>query len=257
MSEQSPTIQAPPTVWAGNIWAIFKRELKQYFVSPIAYFVAFVVLFIMGLVFNTYIEFWRTNRLAVDGTALVSFMVSLMVFMVPLLTMRLLAEENREGTIELLLTMPVRDTDIVLGKFLGAWVYYMVLLLITMIYQFILASVGQPDQGAAIAAYLGAWLYGGAALAIGLMFSALTENQIVAGFLSLSALVVLFQADTFVLSIQNDTLQELVRSLSMGSHYFRSFANGIIRLEDVLFFIFVMAGALFIAIRVVESRRWR
>ncbi|MBN1287361.1 MAG: ABC transporter permease subunit [Anaerolineae bacterium] len=249
--------EVPPPALTGSVWAIFKRELGQYFVSPIAYFVAFVILLIMGLAFNAYLEIWKDQRTTASAPALVGFFVSLMVFMAPLLTMRLLAEENREGTIELLLTMPVRDIDIVLGKFLGAWAYYTLLLLVTVVYQLILASVAQPDMGAAIASYIGAWLYGGASLAVGLMFSALTENQIVAGFLGLSALMVMFQANTFALSISDPNLRELVRALSTGTHYYRSFANGIVRLEDVLFFVFVMAGALFVAVRMVESRRWR
>ncbi len=241
----------------GGAWAIFKRELRQYFVSPIAYFVAFAMLLLTGLVFNADLNTWVINRTPAGAASTPNFLVFLMVFMAPLLTMRLLAEENREGTIELLMTMPVRDTDIILGKFFGVWVYYTLVLAATLVYQLILASIAEPDMGTAVAAYLGVWLYGGAALAVGLLFSATTENQVIAGFLTLSVLVIFFWSNTFAQSIQSPALQELVRTLSLSTHYYRSFANGILRLEDLLFYLFVIAGALFTAVRLIESRRWR
>ena len=249
--------EAVPRVWLGNIWAVFKRELAQYFVSPIAYFVAFVILLILGLIFSSDLRYAVNNQLPAQSAAVPGVLAFLLLLMAPLLTMRLLAEENREGTIELLLTMPIRDADIVLGKFLGAWVYYPLVLAATLVYQFILAPLGAPDQGAAIAAYLGIWLYGGAALAIGLMFSAVTENQIVAGFLSLATLAVLFWTDFFAQSIQNIDLQSGIREISLSAHYYRSFSQGIVRLEDMLFYVFVIAGALFVTTQLVESRRWR
>ncbi|MCZ7544735.1 MAG: ABC transporter permease [Anaerolineae bacterium] len=252
-----PSIAAPRPPLFANTWAIFKRELYQYFVSPIAYFVAFVMLLIAGLLFGTYLRIWVNNQLPADSTAVISYVAFLTVFMAPLLTMRLLAEENREGTIELLLTLPIRDVDIVLGKFLGAWAFYTVVIAVTLVYEFILTSVGQPDQGAAIAGYLGIWLYGGAALAIGLMFSAITENQIVAGFLSLAMLVILFLIDAFSMSVQSAGAQTMLRELSLSSHYYRSFSQGIIRVQDLLFYIFIIAGALFITTQLVGSRRWR
>lgn len=250
-----PTALTPPLF--ANTWAVFKRELSQYFVSPIAYFVAFVILLILGLIFSSDLRYTINNQQPAQPTSVVDALAFLLILMAPLLTMRLLAEENREGTIELLLTLPIRDLDIVLGKFLGAWIYYTIVLAITLVYQFILASIGRPDQGATIAAYLGVWLYGGAALAIGLMFSALTENQIVAGFLGLATLAVLFYTNFFAQSITNINLQNGLREMSLSAHYYRSFSQGIIRVQDLLFYIFVMAGALFITTQLVGSRRWR
>ena len=106
--------------------------------------------------------------------------------------MRMLAEEHREGTLELLMTAPVNDGNIVFGKFLAAWFYYSLLLTLTLTYQIILANVTQPDLGHAFSAYMGIWLYGGASLAVGLFFSAVTENQVVAAFLSISTLSMLY-----------------------------------------------------------------
>ncbi len=254
MNEQA-VVPRPPLL--ANVWAIFKRELVQYFVSPIAYFVAFVILLILGLIFSSDVRYSVNNQLPAEPTNIINVLAFLLVLIAPLLTMRLLAEENREGTIELLLTMPIRDVDIVLGKFLGAWAFFTIVLAITMVYQFILAGIGRPDQGAAIAAYLGMWLYGGAALAIGLLFSALAENQIVAGILSLAALAVLYWSSFFAQSIANPTLQSALREFSLSAHYYRSFAQGVIRLEDLLFHIFVIAGTLFVTTQLVGSRRWR
>src|SRR5690606_30468824 len=205
---------------------IARRELAQFFTSPIAYLVAFAIIVLTGFMFNSDLAqahaftspfaylfalpilvlagfmfssdlAQRVGKAPPDGTYVLGVFGFFTVFFSPLLTMRLFAEETREGTLELMLTMPVRDSDIVLGKFLGAWAYYSAILALTLVYPISLMAVTQPkpfeavgqlDIGPVISSYIGIWLFGGAALAIGLTFSALTENQVIAGFLGIAVL---------------------------------------------------------------------
>ncbi len=237
---------------------IFKRELRGYFGSAIAYLVAVAVLFLAGMVFMIDLRD-RNGSLPADGTVVLSFFAFLMIFLAPLLTMRLFAEEMREGTLELLLTMPIRDPEIVLGKFLGAWAFYSLLLLCTGVYTVILVAVGNPDFGAVISGTIGLWLYGGALIAVGMLFSALTENQIVAAFLSIAALMILWLADSVgnLFANMGVGLAEAIRTLSLRSHQSTSFLIGIIRPEDIVFYVGLMTVTLFIATQVVAARRWR
>jgi len=248
-----------------SVRIIAHRELTQYFTSPIAYLVAFAILMLTGWQFNVDLA-QRAGTLPPDGTAVLGAFGFFTVFFAPLLTMRLLAEESREGTLELMLTMPVRDGDIVLGKFLGAWLYYSLLLCLTLVYQgiWIAITTARPyqlrpelDIGPVISAYIGIWLFGGATLAIGLLFSAITENQIVAGFLAMSALFILWLGDFAGQVIQNRAVAEAIRQLSLQAHYSTSFLIGVIRFEDVVFFIGLIVATLFVTTRLVESRRWR
>jgi ABC-2 type transport system permease protein len=248
-----------------DIRIIARRELVQYFTSPIAYLVAFAILALTGFLFNSDIA-QRAGELPPDGAAVLNSFGFFTVFFAPLLTMRLFAEESREGTLELMLTLPVRDGDIVLGKFLGAWGFYSVILLLTLTYQGILLwltreqqyqATPELDLGPVISAYIGIWLFGGATLAVGLLFSALTENQVVAGFLSMAALFILWLGDFAGQVIQNRPVAKLVRSLSLQAHYSTSFLVGVIRFEDVVFFIGLIMAMLFITTRLIESRRWR
>ncbi len=235
---------------------IFRRELAQYFTSPIAYLVAFAVLLLNGLVFNNDLT-TRNGHNQTDPTVVLNWFAFLTLFFAPLLTMRLMAEENREGTIELLMTLPVNDSDIVIGKFLGAWAYYTLVLVLTGVYQVIIVWLAPPDIGLIFSSYIGLWLYGGAALAVGLLFSAFTENQIVAGFLSVAALILLWLSDRVGTLINDRTLAVFARTFSFQSHYVYSFAVGVVRLDDIVFFVGVIAVLLFTTTRLIESRRWR
>lgn len=239
-----------------GVGIIFRREVGQYFASPAAYLIAFALLVLTGLLFNSDLTFSLTQK-AADPALIPSFLSFAMIFFAPLLTMRMLAEESREGTLELLLTAPVSDTAIVIGKFLGAWFYYTVLLLATFIYQFILLAITQPDLGHALSAYIGIWLYGGATLAVGLLFSSLTENQIVAAFLSMSTLLLLWLGDLAGEIVANLDLARVIRQLSLAGHFSTSFGVGLLRAEDIAFYAGIIAVMLFVTIRVVESHRWR
>ncbi|MBN1680658.1 MAG: ABC transporter permease subunit [Anaerolineae bacterium] len=248
-----------------NIRIIAHRELAQYFASPIAYLVAFAILELTGFMFNSDLG-QRAGQSAPDGSAVLESFGFFTIFFAPLITMRLFAEEEREGTLELMLTLPVRDGDIVMGKFLGAWLYYMLVLCLTVVYQVVWLSITnfssyqlspELDIGPVITSYLGVWLFGGATLSVGVLFSALTENQVVAGFLSMATLFILWLGDFAGLVIQNRVVAEVVRALSLQSHYSTSFLIGVIRFEDVVFFIGLITAMLFITTRLIESRRWR
>jgi ABC-2 type transport system permease protein len=252
-----------------NIGVIFRREVAQYFVSPIAYLVAFAVLVLVALNFNGDLERRVLNAERPDGTVVLESFAFFMVFFAPLLTMRLLAEEAREGTLELLFTLPVRDAEIVIGKFLGAWAYYSALLALTLVYPFIIASLttfrtdllaSEMDIGPVISAYIGIWLFGGATLAIGIFFSALTENQIIAAFLSMVTLFILWLGDLAGLlpaSIVSTEVAEALRVISLQAHYSTSFLVGVIRLEDIVFYSAIIAVMLYVTVQLLGARRWQ
>lgn len=237
---------------------VFRRELTQYFLTPFAYLIGAALLLLSGILFHNDI-LASINVKPVNPALIPQFLSFVLVFFAPLLTMRLLAEETREGTLELLLTAPVRDGEVVAGKFLGAWFFYTFLLLLTLAYQVILLNLPRyiPDIGHAISAYIGIWLYGGATIAVGLLFSALTENQIVAAFLSMTTLLLLWLADLAGQVISNIELATLVRQLTLPGHFTTSFAVGLLRGEDVVYYVGIITMMLFITIRIVESRRWR
>lgn len=241
-----------------GMWIIFRREVGQIFGSPIAYIIAFAFLLITGLFYNNDLTVSLGVK-ATDPAVVPSTLSFVMIFFAPLMTMRMLAEESREGTLELLLTAPVPDSSIVIGKFLSAWLYYSVLLAVTFVYQIILftLTIYTPDLGHAVCAYIGIWLYGGAALAVGIMFSSITENQIVAAFLSMTALLFLWLGDFAGQIVASVDLANLIRKLTLQGHFSASFAFGLFRGEDVAYFAGIIAITLFIAIRLVESRRWR
>jgi ABC-2 type transport system permease protein len=238
------------------MWIIFRREVGQYFASPVAYVIAAGFLILTALIFNNDLTVSATVKPA-SPSVVPAFLSFALVFFAPLLTMRMLAEESREGTLELLLTAPVTDSAIVLGKFLGAWFYYTMLLALTLVYQVILVSVTQPDLGHAISAYIGIWLYGGATIAVGLLFSALTENQVVAAFLATAALLILWLGGLAGQIVANLDLARLLFTLTLQGHFTSSFAVGLLRVEDAAYYAGMMTIMLFITIRIVESHRWR
>ncbi len=247
-------------------FAVFKRELLLYFRSPIAYGVAFAILFFLGLLFNGYIA-QANGQAPADSTYAPELLTFLTFLIAPLITMRLIAEESREGTLEVLMTLPMSESQFIIGKFLAAWAYWTILLLLTVIYHLILLSIGTPDLGRAFGAYVGAWLYGGAVLAVAMVWSAITEDQIVAAFLGAATILVLYLAEIAASWLGGQTSQtgatttsglaDFVRQLGLQAHYDSTMAQGILRAEDVLYFVFLMVAALFITVRIVETRRWR
>ncbi len=235
---------------------IFRREIAHYLNTPFTWAITAAILLLTGLLFVQDLNLAFGERPA--NPALVPDILSFaMIFFAPLLTMRMFAEERREGTMELLLTAPVSEIAIVIGKFLGAWAYYSLLLLVTLVYQVILISITEPDLGHTLSAYVGIWLYGGAALSVGMVFSALTENQIVAAFLGMITLMLLWLADQAGQVIANIDIALVVRLLSLQGHYSTSFGIGILRAEDAAFFSGIIVVMLYITTQIIESGRWR
>lgn len=235
---------------------VLRREIAHYLTSPFAYVIAAAVLVLTGLLFVQDLNL-SFGAKAADPAVVPTVLAFSLVFFAPLLTMRMFAEERREGTIELLLTAPISELSIVLGKFLGAWAYYSLLLAVTLVYQLILLWITQPDLGHTLAAYIGIWLYGGATLAVGIVFSALTENQVVAAFLGMITLMLLWLADQAGSVIANIDLARIVRALSLGGHYSTSFGAGLIRAEDAAYYAGIIVIMLFIAAQILEANRWR
>jgi ABC-2 type transport system permease protein len=230
---------------------IARRELAAYFASPIAYMVAAAFLALSGYLFAVILI---TSRQASLSGLFFNVNV-IMLFVAPLLTMRLLADEQSKGTLELLLTAPVRDWEVVLGKFLAALGLFAAMLVCTLLYPLLLWYVGgSPDVGPIVTGYLGLLLLAAAMLAVGTLTSALTENQIVAAVLAFGILLFLWLIDAAgnVASGAADVL----RALSLPSHY-DDFARGAINLEDVVYYLSLTIGALFIATRALETRRYR
>ncbi|NWF69578.1 MAG: ABC transporter permease [Chloroflexi bacterium] len=250
-----------------QIWAVYKRELGLYFRSPIAYAVAFALLLLFGLIFSSNVS-QLNNRAPADNLNFIPSLLTFLMFLVgPLMTMRLLAEENREGTIELLMTLPMSETAFIVGKFFAVWTYYSVVLGLTLVYYLVLTTIGVPDHGRALGVYLGAWLYGGTVLAVTMIWSAITEDQIVAAFLGAATVLVLYLADLAAQFVNNLSFTENpefitglangIRELGLTAHYNSTMFVGVIRAEDIAYFIFMIIAALFITTRIVETRRWR
>jgi len=235
-----------------NTLAIARRQFASYFNGPVAYIVICVILMVTGFFF------WQ--QFFLDGRATVRamwvFLVWGSIIGAPALTMGLLAEEKRTGTIEMLLTMPVKDSEVIVGKFLGVLGLYTVLLLLTLPYPMSVASLGDLDWGQVAAGYLGMFLMAAAMLSFGIMTSSWTSSQIVAFFLSVALCFWIGFAFDKILVLLPQGLARVLEWLSFDYHR-RSMARGVIALRDVVFFLSAIGLPLLIAFRSLESRRWR
>jgi ABC-2 type transport system permease protein len=244
-----------------NVWTIAKRETNLYFVSPIAYVVAFAFLLVMGLVFYIIVNFSLTGGGGAPTPADMMnnfFAMILLLAASAVLTMRLFAEEHRTGTIELLLTAPVQEWELVLGKWLGAMGYMTLLVAATGVYVLLLSHYTQPgiDVGATAASYLGLLLMIAAMLAVGVFASTLFSNQIASFFVTL-VLLLAFWLIQYPFQDKTDAVSVFMANLSFYRHYAENFTSGVVALADVSYFVSVVALFLFLATRAVESRRWR
>lgn len=243
-----------------NIWTIAKREYDHYFISPVAYVVAFAILLVLGIIFALVIYTSAQNVFygsVPDISPITGSFAFLLVLTTPALTMRLLADENRMGTMELLLTAPVRDSELVIGKWLGGVLFVLTVIGITLVYPIIMNSLVTPgiDQGAMITSYLALILVAASFLAIGVGISALFTNQVAAFFVTMIILVTLWWLMGFPADyIQNGS--EVFRYLDLQSHFY-SLGGGSIVLSDVIYFLSLIAIGLFTGTMAVETRRWR
>lgn len=239
--------------------SIAKREFRSYFDSPIAYVVICIGLAALGLVFfNLNGGFWQANRASVSQMfAQVPRGLSWLV--VPVITMRLMAEEKHSGTLEMLITLPVKDHEVVLGKFLGAWGLILVLIGATAIYpiaMFGIWDLGAIDTGPVISGYAGMVIYSGAAVSVGLLISSLADSQIIAFFITF---VVLFLLHALGSSITLEVLPqkaEFVMAFISFDTRLSGFVRGMINSRDVIYFVSVMVGCLVASFWALERRKW-
>ena len=241
-----------------NVWTIARREFKHYFVSPLAYAIAFLIFVVLGVIFYANLSLGYASQQPPDPTAPLGPLVTIYLFAVPAVTMRLLADEQRMGTIELLLTAPLRDWELVVGKWLGALLFNLVILAGTLIYPFIVNSMTDPgiDQGTVLATYLGLTLLLSAMLAIGVFFSSLFSNQFAAFFVTLGGLLLLWIV-AFPVQNASGPLADVLRYLQLSDHYFNNLYRGVIDTTDLLYFLSLTALFLFLGTRMLETRRWR
>ena len=239
--------------------SIAKREFRSYFDSPVAYVVICIGLVALGLVFfNMGGGFWHANRASLTQMfAQVPRGLSWLV--VPVITMRLLAEEKHSGTLEMLITLPVRDYEVILGKFLGAWGLVLVLILSTVTYPALMFGfwdLGAIDSGPVVSGYVGLVIYSAAAVSVGLLVSALTESQIIAFFITFVLLFFLHVlGSSMTLSILPPKAELVVTFISFDSRL-AGFARGMINSRDVIYFLTVTAGCLIGAFWALERRKW-
>ena len=233
-----------------NILPIYKRELRSYFNSPVAYVVIVVFLAVLGWFFtnNLFLMNVASLRIVFDLVPLI------FLFFIPAITMRLIAEEKKAGTLELLTTKPVRDVEIVLGKFLAAWTLLAAALLPSLFYLITIVALGKVDLGPIISGYLGLMLMGGVYIAIGLLASSLTENQIVAFILSFLIVFVFFILDKVLMYVP-DALASTLEFLSMDYH-FSNIARGVIYTRNLIYFGSLLGFSLFLSTVSLERRKW-
>jgi ABC-2 type transport system permease protein len=245
-----------------NIWTIAKREYKIYFGSPLAYIVMLIMLSVVGVIFalniiNLTNNPFGTNQ-APDVSIVTGPMAFLLVFSVPALTMRLLADEQRMGTLELMLTAPVHDWELVIGKWFGSFLFVLTIIAISLIFPFLLNTMVTPgiDQQMMLSSYLGIILVASAFLSLGVSISAMFSNQFAAFFLSMGLLVVLW----FLIGIPGQILfsgADIFNYLDMNARFYNSLNQGVINLSDLVYFLSVTAFGLFLGSVAIETRRWR
>jgi len=236
-----------------NIGIISRRELKSYLASPMAYVVAAVFLGLSGAFFSTYLA--GTNYADTSIKGFLNAAQFLILLFAAVLTMRLIAEEKKLGTWELLLTVPVRDSEIILGKFLGSLAVLSGMLVLTLYYPLLLMFFGDPDLGPIATSYLGLLLLGSASLAVGIFASSLASNQIVAAVVAGGILYALWFLG-IASSLAPKALGELLSSISL-SHHFPDFVRGIVDTRAVVYYLSVTALFLYLAMRSIEADRWR
>lgn len=249
---------------------VFKNEMRLYFGSPMAYAVLFVVLFLCGLFFSIlFLSFsdismrsfmqpqfgQNLNATELVLTRLFVITAQILLFCVPMITMRLFAEEKRAGTLELLLTFPVRDGEILVGKFLAAVALLAILLGLSLTFPALVAYFTRVEWGTVLSGYLGLLLVGSTFLAIGILISSLTENQIIAGFIAFG-LAIFFWVVGWFADITSGTLRVVLQYLSLIERM-DGFSRGLIDTKDVVYYLSAIALLLFLTLRSLESKRWR
>ncbi len=246
-----------------NIWTIAKREYDHYFISPIAYAVAFTILLVLGIIFAVNLWYYTNNAFQSYGSvpetsSITGAFVFLLVLSIPAITMRLVSDEHRMGTLELLLTAPVRDYELIVGKWLGGFLFILTLLAVTLIFPLILNGLVDPgiDQLSVLTSYLGVLLVASAFLGIGVGISAIFSNQIAAFFVTMSTFVFLWWLIGFPADLA-PAGGDVFKYLDMSTHFYDTLNQGVIALGDIIYFLSLTALGLFLGTTAIEMRRWR
>ncbi len=253
-----------------KIWPIFKKEMRLYFTSPVAWVILTIFLLLAGYFFYSIFTFFTlasmqsamNPSMARDLNVTDSVMrpvfsnISvILLLLMPLITMRLFAEERRSGTIELLLTYPIRDGAVLVGKYLAALALYGLMLALTLVYPAIVVYFARLEWGPLLTGYLGLVLMGAAFLAVGVFASSLTENQIVASVTTFGVLLI-FWVIGWSAEAAGGVWGKVLSHLSILEH-FDGFAKGIIDTKDVIYYVNFTVLALFLSLRSLEARRWK
>jgi len=244
-----------------NIWTITKREYNQYFASPVAYMVLFVVMLVLGIFFFLNLQVASQQQGYTPGAEITMIpLATMLMLIIPAITTRLIAEERRLGTIELLLTAPVRDVELVIGKWLGGLLMLLTIILFSLVYPLILNQLVDPgiDQGPIMSGYLGLVLISASGVAIGLFISSLFNNQIAAFVTTLGVMIFLWWILSPIAQVTGPLggSSEILAYLDYSGHYFETMARGIIDSKDLVFYLSVTALGLFLSTISVEMRRW-
>jgi len=253
-----------------KIWAIFKKEMRLYFTSPVAWVVFTIFLLIAGYFFYSIFAFFTLASMqsamnpqmgrdlnVTDSVMrpLFSNISVILLLLMPLVTMRLFAEERRAGTIELLLTYPVRDGAVLAGKYLSAFALYAIMIGLTLLYPGIVVYFARLEWGPILTGYLGLLLMGATFIAVGVFASSLTENQIVAAITTFGALLI-FWILGWSADYAGGTAGKVLQFLSILEHN-DSFSKGVLDTKDVLYYLNFTVLALFLTLRSLEARRWK
>jgi len=246
-----------------NMWTITRREYRHYFTSPLAYIAALLTLLTVGIYFVVII-YYTANNSYYSNTApginiVIGPLATVFLFAAPALTMRLLADEQRMGTLELLLTTPIKDGELVIGKWLGAFLFMLTIIAITLVYPIVLNKLTTPgiDQGVMVSGYIAVILLTAVFLAIGTAMSSFFNNPFAAFFATLAVLIIfwwLIRLPTYI--VQNDSFNNILNYLDLNGR-FNSMLAGTMSLSDIIFPISLTALGLFLSAVAVEIRRWR
>jgi ABC-2 type transport system permease protein len=252
----------------GNIFAIAQKEVKSYFASPIAYVIIGFFALVFGWFYIVSINFFlmQAMQMGVPGQGQVNIntmairpllqnVTVVALFVLPLITMRTYAEEKRSGTIELLLTSPLTDLQIIMGKFLGAVALYGLMLAVTLIHMGVLFIYGNPEWKPIATGYLGLLLMGASFISLGLWISSLTRNQIVAGMVTFAVFLLLWTV-TWAVDSAGPTMQKVLTAISITDH-FDDFSKGVIALRHIVYYLSFITFGLFLTAKSVDSERWR
>jgi ABC-2 type transport system permease protein len=251
-----------------NVIAIAHKELKSYFASPIAYIIIGFFALVFGWFFFVSLNFFimaslqmgmpGAGQINIHEMAIRPLLMNISVvalFVLPLITMRAYAEEKKSGTIELLLTSPLTDTQIILGKFFGAVALFALMLVVTWIHIGILFLYGNPEWKPILTGYLGLLLMGASFMSIGLLISSLTRNQIVAGMATFAVLLLLWTV-SWMADSASPTMRKVLEALSITSH-FEDFSKGVVVLSHFVYYLSFITFGLFLTAKSVDSERWR